>query len=163
MMGFGGLAVSAYHIIVERRRWLESKEFIDLFAVCTVLPGGNIINASVILGDRYRGLAGAIAGVAGLLLMPLAILMGLAMIYEATADLPAVRAAMAGSASAVAGLSIGTAAKLAKGLERTFFVAFIVICVFVLIGVLRVSLPLVLVLAVPLSLAFMFWQGPKRP
>ncbi len=162
MMGFGGLAASAYHVLVEKRRWLEAREFLELFSVCTVLPGGNIINAAVVLGDRYRGVAGAFAGVAGLLLMPLAILMVLAMIYEASASIPVVRAGMAGAASAVAGLSIGTAAKMAKSLDRTIPVLLVVAGVFACVAIFRFSLPLVLLVAVPLSLAWAIWSDRRR-
>ena len=162
MMGFGGLAASAFHVLVERKKWLEAREFTELFAVCTVLPGGNIINASVVLGDRYRGLAGALAGVSGLLVMPLALLMAIASIYELAADLPGVRAALAGAASAVAGVSLGTAAKLGKSLERTIPVALVTAGVFLAVGVFRLSLPLTLLVALPLSLAFVIHAGRAR-
>ena len=62
LLGFGGIAPSAHYVIVERNRWLDQKEFVELFGVCSILPGGNFLNATVILGDRYQGVLGSLVG-----------------------------------------------------------------------------------------------------
>ncbi len=115
LLGFGGLAMSAYYIIVEKRRWLDKKEFSELFAICSILPGGNIMNATIMIGARYQGALGSVVAMSALLLMPLLILIALAMTYDHFSYLPDVRAAMAGAASAAAGLIVATATKLGLG------------------------------------------------
>ena len=93
VLGFGGLGPSSQYIIVERRRWLTAKEFVELFAVCAILPGGNIMNATIMLGARYHGVLGSVMAMASLLFLPLLILVGVVVTYDHFSYLPDVRAA----------------------------------------------------------------------
>ena len=61
LTSFGGALPLARRTIVEQRRWLTAAEFTDLLGLCQFLPGGNVINLSVALGMRFRGLRGALA------------------------------------------------------------------------------------------------------
>ncbi len=81
-MGFGGVLPWARRMMVEQRRWLTPTDFNDLLALCQFLPGPNIVNMAVAIGDRYRGLAGSVACVAGLLAAPMAIVILLGGAYE---------------------------------------------------------------------------------
>jgi hypothetical protein len=56
--GFGGVLPWARRTIVEERKWLTAAEFAEVLGLCQFLPGGNIINVSVALGSRFRGMAG---------------------------------------------------------------------------------------------------------
>lgn len=151
MLGFGGLAASGFYVIVERNKWLDRKEYVELFGICSVLPGGNILNMSVVLGDRYQGPLGSIVAISSLMLVPLAVLMGLAVVYDSFSYLPDVKAAAAGAASAVAGLAIGAAGKMAHGLERTIASAVFGLATFIAIAILRVPLAGVVVVIGPLA------------
>ncbi|MGL4287104.1 MAG: chromate transporter, partial [Phreatobacter sp.] len=66
LTGFGGVLPLARTMIVERRQWLTAEEFTDLLGLCQFLPGGNIINLSVAIGLKFRGLPGALASIFGL-------------------------------------------------------------------------------------------------
>ena len=46
-------------MMVEERHWLTPEQFNETYALCAFLPGGNILNFSVILGARFRGALGA--------------------------------------------------------------------------------------------------------
>ena len=72
LQGFGGVLPVAQRELVERLRWLTREQFLELLALAQVLPGPNIINLGLILGDRYFGLRGGLAAVAGMLLAPMA-------------------------------------------------------------------------------------------
>ena len=61
LMGFGGVLPLARHMLVEERRWLNGAEFSDLLGLCQFLPGGNVVNLSVAVGLRFRGVPGALA------------------------------------------------------------------------------------------------------
>ena len=151
MLGFGGIAASANHVIVERNKWMTQKQFVELFGICSVLPGGNFLNAAVMMGDRNQGVIGAIGALTALLLMPLVILIAIAVTYEHFAYLPDVKAAIAGAASAAAGLMIGTGLKMAFSLDRNVAAAVFGVITFVAIGVLRVPLAAVILIIVPFS------------
>src|SRR6202044_3013624 len=71
LYGFGGVLAWSRRMMVEERRWLTPEQFNEAYALCSFLPGGNILNFSVILGARFRGAWGAIAAAAGLMGPPL--------------------------------------------------------------------------------------------
>ncbi len=108
LCGFGGVAAWARRVIVEERAWLSEQDYAELLGVASILPGANTVNIAVLLGDRYAGISGSVSALAGLLLMPLAILLGLAALYERFAVQTDVKHGVAGAAAAAAGLVIGT-------------------------------------------------------
>ena len=57
--GFGGVLAWSRRIIVQERGWLTAEEFNEQLALCQVLPGGNILNFSVMYGSRCAGMLGA--------------------------------------------------------------------------------------------------------
>jgi chromate transporter len=162
MLGFGGIAASGNYVIVDRRKWLTAREFIEMFGICTILPGGNVLNASVMIGDRFRGPLGSLVALSALLAMPLLILVGLAYAYDTFSYLPDVRAATAGASSAAAGLIAGTAARLATAVQRTVAAAVFATLAFVVVGVLRLPLSLIVITLVPASVALSLWRGRAR-
>ncbi len=70
LTGFGGVLPLARHMMVEKRGWLTGAEFTDLLGLCQFLPGGNIINMSVAVGLKFRGIPGAFASIIGLIAVP---------------------------------------------------------------------------------------------
>src|SRR5438552_10156123 len=81
LSGFGGVLPFARRMLVEQQHWLSELEFLDVLSLSQFLPGPNIVNVSIIIGRRFRGVTGAIAASAGLLLMPLVIVLALAPLY----------------------------------------------------------------------------------
>jgi chromate transporter len=79
--------------LVERKRWLTREEFVELLSVAQVLPGPNIVNLSMMIGDRWFGVRGAMSALAGMLAMPLVIVLVLASLYSRYDKHPAVSGA----------------------------------------------------------------------
>lgn len=161
LMGFGGIATSAQYIIVENRKWKTPKEFVELFGVCSILPGGNFLNAAVMVGDEHHGPLGSIVCLASLLLAPLVILLGIALVYDQYSHLPDVRAATAGAASAAAGLIFGTAGRLSKGVEKTAAAAIFGLATFAAVGLLRLPMWVVVLVICPLAVAWTLLAGRR--
>lgn len=113
MVGFGGVLPWARRMVVDQRGWLSAAEFLDLLALCQFLPGPNVVNLSVAIGSRYRGVPGALAAVAGLLAVPVLIVVALGSVYARYAGLPLVRHAFAGLAAAASGLVVAMACRIA--------------------------------------------------
>jgi chromate transporter len=155
LSGFGGVLAWSRRMMVEERQWLTPEQFNETYAVCSFLPGGNILNFSVILGARFRGAAGAVAAATGLMGPPLVLVIIIAAIYAHYGDLPALRRALTGVASAAAGLMLATVAKMARPLFQSGAVTrpIIALVTFAAIGVLHWPLPLVLAVIVPVSIA----------
>lgn len=110
--GFGGVLPVFVHEVVRKRGWLDYEEFTELLAVCQVLPGPNIVNMSMVLGMRVRGLSGAFVSVLGLLLLPVILVLALGSLYAGFSHLPAVEGAVRAIAAAAAGLLIAITARL---------------------------------------------------
>ena len=155
LSGFGGVLAWSRRMMVDERKWLTPEQFNETYAVCSFLPGGNILNFSVILGARFRGARGAAACAGGLMGPPLLLVLIIAAIYAHYGELPALRRALTGVAAAAAGLMIATVAKMARPLFQNSAVIrpLIAIATFAAIGVLQWPLPLVLAVIVPVSIA----------
>lgn len=119
LQGFGGVLAVAQRELVERERWLTPAQFLEVLSLGQVLPGPNIINMALIIGDRFLGWRGAAAALAGLLCLPLVIVLLLAVLYRETMSQPMVAGALRGMGAVAAGLVIGTALKLVGSLRRT--------------------------------------------
>ncbi|MEM5434279.1 chromate transporter [Paraburkholderia diazotrophica] len=152
LTSFGGALPLARRTIVEQRRWLTSAEFTDLLGLCQFLPGGNVINLSVALGMRFRGLRGALAGILGLIAGPSLVVIALGVIYERTQNDPHIRHLFAGLAAAAAGLLIAMAVKILLPLRHDPRAATIAALGFVAIALLRFPLLPTMLVLTPLSI-----------
>ena len=122
LQGFGGVLAVAQRELCERRNWLTPREFVDLLATAQVLPGPNVCNLSLMIGDRFFGWRGACAALAGMIVAPMALLLMLAwgLGHAATAQQAAgwIRGALSGIAAVAAGQVIGTVLKLSAPLRE---------------------------------------------
>lgn len=118
LQGFGGVLAVAQIELVERTGWMTAEEFVRTLSIAQVLPGPNVCNLALMTGDRFFGWRGAFAALAGLMLVPLMIVLALAAAYDHWAHLPAVSGALRGMGAVAAGLVIATAFKLSVALKR---------------------------------------------
>ena len=116
LQGFGGVIAIAQRVLVEQRRWLTREQFIEILSVAQVLPGPNVCNVALMIGDRFFGWRGAFAALAGMMVLPLVIVLGATIFYAHFAPNPAVAGALRGMGAVAAGLILGTALKLAAAL-----------------------------------------------
>src|SRR4051794_728064 len=113
----GGLMGWIRRELVERRRWIDDPQFLASFGLAQLVPGATNVNLSVIIGTQLRGIPGAIAAIAGLLLVPLAVLLCLGGLYFASRGVPGGRllnTALAGAGAAAIGFNIATGIRLAQ-------------------------------------------------
>ena len=104
--------------LVERRRWLTREQFVEDWAVAQVLPGPNIVNLSLMLGDRFFGLRGGLVAMAGILCFPLLVVLLLATLYASVQTLPVAQGALRGMGAVAAGLITATGIKLVPALKQ---------------------------------------------
>ena len=155
LAGFGGVLVWARRSIVDQRRWMTADEFNETFALCHFLPGPNIVNLSVVFGSRFRGIPGGIAAFAGLVGPPVVIVTILAALYARYGEIDALRRILAGVSSVAVGLLLAVVLRMMMPLirKRDLVGLLILTAVFIAIGLLRLPLPAVLLVAIPLSIA----------
>ncbi|UVW27369.1 chromate transporter [Massilia sp. H6] len=116
LQGFGGVLPVVQREIVERKRWLTQEEFVEDWAVAQIMPGPNVINLAMMIGARWFGLAGAMTAVAGMIAVPLVVVLLLAAAHARFADHPAVAGALRGMAAVSAGLIAAAGLKLSSAL-----------------------------------------------
>ncbi len=117
LQGFGGVLAVVQRELVENKRWMTREEFVEEWAVAQIMPGPNVINLAVAIGDRYFGVRGAAVAVSGLLLMPLLLVLMLGFVYARFAGDPHVANALRGMGAVAAGLVTATGLKLAGALR----------------------------------------------
>ncbi len=168
----GGAAPIAQRELVERKRWLTTQEFLEDWTVAQIMPGPNVVNLSLILGDRHFGLRGAVAALAGMTVVPLCIILCIAVAYTHYASYPVVENALRGMGAVAAGLIVGTGLKLLSMLKTNPIglpvAIFFVFTTFVLIAILHWPL-LTVLLSVGITATLWAWvrllisEGRKTP
>lgn len=161
LTGFGGVLPFIRRMLVEQRGWMDEREFTDALSLCQLLPGPNVMNLTVIVGDRYQGWRGAVVACAGLLLAPILIAIALASLYEHFRNIPALHHALLGMAASAAGLIMAMAVKMARPYRGD--AALLLVSALTLAGIVLPGWPLWAVLAgmLPLSIALAFWRARR--
>jgi chromate transporter len=154
IQGFGGVLPWARRMIVEERHWLSEVEFTDLLSLCQLLPGPNICNLSIALGNRFAGPWGAIAAVTGLLAAPFCIVISLGMLYAAYGNSAALGGVFRNLGAAAAGLVAATAWKVARPYIRRPEAIVVAAAAFAAVVILNWPLIYVVLALAPVSVAW---------
>ena len=117
LQGFGGVLPVAQRVLVEQKRWLSQAQFVEMLSIGQILPGPNIVNLSLMVGDRHFGRRGALAALGGMLLVPLVIVLALTALYTQFANQAVVSGALRGMGAVAAGLILSTGFKLLASLK----------------------------------------------
>ena len=162
LQGFGGVLAVAQRELVERLRWLSKEDFVETLAIAHVLPGPNVVNLAMMVGDRFFGLRGAFVALGGMLLMPAVLVLALAALYGHWADHPVVANALRGMGAVSAGLILATGVKLLPALQRSALgqpaALALAAVTFGLIAFVRLPLPLVLLTLGGTGMALAWWK-----
>jgi chromate transporter len=126
-----------------------------------ILPGVNSTNMAVYVGRHLLGVSGATVALLGMLTGPFAMMLLAAYFYKAILAVPALHAAMAGVAAAAIGMLLRMGVLAVGTANRGVLPIFVMICVFIAIGVLKWPLVPVVLVAVPLSVLAAWPWGRK--
>ena len=117
LQGFGGVVAIAQRELVDKKCWLTQAQFVEDWAVAQVLPGPNVVNLSLMIGDRYFGVRGGMVALAGMLAFPLVIVLILAALFSGVSDSVALQGALRGMGAVAAGMIAATGFKLLSALK----------------------------------------------
>ena len=155
----GGLSGWIYRDVVTLRCWMGHEEFLSGLALAQILPGANVTNLAIYIGQRLRGAVGAVAALSGLVVGPFFAVIGLVVAYDRIAGVEWIQDAMSGAAAAAIGLLLLVALAGARRASRSLAPLLILAATFICVGLLQWPLvPVVLCLA-PISV-FVAW--PRR-
>lgn len=126
----GGVVAYLQNAFVGKLRWLEDKQFVELLTISQSLPGLNATNLAVLIGDRLRGIPGALAAMVGMCLPGGVFMYTAAALYSSNVERPIAEAALKGVAAAAVGLILATTAQLArKSLAHRYDLVFVALAV----------------------------------
>lgn len=121
--------------IVDKHKWIDKTEFLDLLAVAQSMPGILAVNISVIIGDKLRSLKGSLAAASGTIMPSFLIILLIAMFL--TPDLitgnPVISSIFKGIRPAVVALIVAPVITSAKSAGLSWKTVWIPVAVALLI------------------------------
>jgi chromate transporter len=120
-VGFGGPPAHIAllrQLCVQRRKWLEARDFEDAIAACNLLPGPASTQLSIFCAWRLRGPTGALVGGACFIVPGLILILALAALFLAGSPPSWVRGAGAGAGAAVAAVAVQAGSSLIPDSRR---------------------------------------------
>lgn len=164
LMSFGGgLAAWIRREVVQRRGWLDDRQFLTGYALSQLVPGATNVNLAVFIGTQLRGATGAVAALAGLMLVPVLLILLVGGLYLRAQNAPGwgwIGTMLAGMGAVAIGLNLATGVRLARRNLRGVAPACVMLATTIGIGVLRIPLVEVLVVMFPVSLA-LTWRRTR--
>jgi chromate transporter len=155
----GGLSAWSREVLVVEKEWMGEAEFLSAMTMCRILPGANQVNMAVFAGSKMRGLPGAVAAVFGLCLVPVILIMVAGFFYFRFKEIPAVKGVLHGASAAAVALTLAMVIQTGKKCLTGLVPVLLFAAAFVLNGILRWPLPVVLAILAPVSL---FWAWPRQ-
>ncbi|HET6609547.1 MAG TPA: chromate transporter [Rhodopila sp.] len=151
----GGLAAWTRQEIVQKRGWMDDKQFLSGYALSQLIPGATNVNLAVFIGTQMRGVSGALACFLGLTMPPVLIVLITGYLYLHSQGQPSgvwVGAALEGMGAVAIGLSLGTGVRLGLRNIRGTVPIGVMTIITVTIGLMGYSLVHVLMVMMPASL-----------
>ena len=161
LQAFGGALSFMERVLVGRKRWLDAADFLGLYGISQALPGPSGIAFCVLLGDRYFGLRGAAAALAGFLLPAAVVVLSLAALFQHFQHLPWLQGALHGMGAASVGLIITTAARMSRSVGGDAAAIFIAALTFAAVGLARLPVSVVMLTLGVASVAWA-WRAVGR-
>lgn len=119
--------------VVDRKHWIDEKEFLNMIALAQAAPGLIAVNSAIFIGFRVGGRRGVCGAVLGAVLPSFLIILAIAMVFSEWKELPAVEAVFKGVRPAVVALIAAPLFKLAKAAKITWLTALIPVAAALLI------------------------------
>ena len=154
----GGLIAWVYREVVEKRKWLKEQDFLGGLTLSQVLPGINMTNISVYIGQRLRGVRGALVAVFGLILVPFFFILALLQVYHQIIVIPGVQHFLDGMAVTAVGLFMSVGVKSARATVKSIEPALFIIAIVVAVGFMRLPLLMVALTLAPISVAIAYYK-----
>lgn len=100
--------------VVDKKKWINKGDFLDLLAVAQTVPGVFAVNMSINIGYRLRKVPGALACALGCVLPSFLIILAIALFFHQFENNPTVEAIFKGIRPAVVALIAAPCIKLSK-------------------------------------------------
>ena len=157
----GSTQAMFFREVVDRRQWMNEEQFIIGQAIAQVLPGANPVNLALYMGLKVAGGLGAAAAVFGMVIPAFCIIMAMGFAYQEFSSLPVTRFVLHGVAAAGVGATVSQGLKTTRKLPKRASTFIVGAVVFVTIGLLRWPMIPVVLVAVPVSIAWAYLDARR--
>ncbi len=157
----GGLSAWTRRLVVDDRRWMTDEQFLSALTIARLFPGPNQVNLAIFIGVHFRGLPGALAALAGMLLVPLMILLTLGYAYFHFHTVPALRATLSGVVAAAAGMALSMGFKIVGNYWRQPDAMLFAAAAFAAVSLFHLHLGVAVLILAPLAMLW-FWPRDRR-
>lgn len=140
--------------VVDKKKWLNDEEFIDMLAIAQSLPGPIALNTAVFVGNKRKGVKGSIFSSLGIILPSFIIILLLVLVFTQFRENSSVEAVFKGIRPAVVALIFAPLLRMSKNANITWKTIWIPIIVAVIVGILHVSPILIILAAIILGLLY---------
>lgn len=148
--------------VVERKRWIDEEEFLNMIALAQAAPGLIAVNSAVFIGWRVYGWRGVIATVLGAVLPSFLIILAIAMVFQDFKDQPAVETVFKGVRPAVVALIAAPLCRMAKNAKIGWSTALVPIAGALVIWKGGLSPVWVILITVVATLAYTWLKERRR-
>ena len=157
LTSFGG-GLSGWMLIefVQRRRWMTEDAFMNGLALAQAFPGVTVVNLPIWIGYQLRGGRGALLGALAIVVPPMFVVIGLALLMDELARYQSVHIALAGMAAAAVGLFLNIGRIALRRVLRALEPSLIALLTFLAIFALQLPLYVVVGAMAPLSIALAY-------
>lgn len=145
---------------VEKNKWTDHDELLDVFALAQCTPGIIAVNTATYLGKKQAGFLGALLATLGVISPSLIIITVIAALLSNFADIPAVQHALAGVRVAVTALIFASVIKMGKSALKQPLSIVLMVIAFLLVALFGVS-PVAIVVAAAIA-GFLFFGGLQK-
>jgi chromate transporter len=140
----GGVVAYLRDALVQKKKWFDDVEFLEMTSISNTLPGLNATNMAILAGDRLAGWLGATGALIGMCLPAFIFMTAAGMLYSESHARPLASAALRGVAAAAVGLIAATWFKIGKKSLRGFYDAFFVMAAILGINYFKWGVPITL-------------------
>lgn len=128
----GGYAMIALleEEFIQRRRWLDKDEFLDMTAIAESTPGPVAINSATYLGYKLAGVSGAAASTVAVCLPSFLIIYAISLFFEQFTQLTVIANAFKGIQVCVIYLIFSAGVRMLQALDRSLFSSGVLLSVF---------------------------------
>lgn len=161
--GYMSLVAIVQKQLVEVDKKLKEEDLLDGISLTSVLPGPVAVNTIAYVGYQLRGVPGAIAAFAGIILPSFFLVIFLSWLYFSYGNIPAVKNVFSGITPAITALivtvAIGMTRKTIK-LPAQWTICLLAALLLILVGGFAVTFLLIVVSGI--AGAFLFRQSPEQ-
>lgn len=151
-------------VFVEKLKWIEKEEMMDIIAIAQSAPGPIAVNTSVLVGYKMKGIIGALVTLFGTILPPMVILTIISLLYTLISENKIIGQLLLGMRVGVASVILHAVYVMARNIVSLKKILPIIIMIFsfILSYVLKINIIYILLISGTVGVIHYVYQQKKE-